>query len=265
LPDVSSKKEARRRIDRVAKVMRQFGLSDPGDIADALSEPPFPSLGALEKQVKALDLRLPGNTSSRFVAEALLAAVNDVSPATLKWRERFGKAPDLASIKPGAKQAGRYHRTIFAALQGIFDRALSNGTIEQEINKGIHRVDIMFDNFADNGFFADVRDRLQLISNHVPTECKNYTDDLNSPEYDQLSGRLNKQIGQVGMLVFRNLTDNKKALEHMKAKWAKDELIIMLDDAEILAMHKARYEGRPGDVDALLWKKVRQLRLNSAK
>jgi hypothetical protein len=51
----------------------------------------------------------------------------------------------------------------------------------------------------------------------------------------------------------------------MKAKWAKDELIIMLDDAEILAMHKARHEGRPGDVDALLWKKVRQLRLNSTK
>src|SRR5205807_1683080 len=107
-------------------------------IADALSEPPFPSLAALEKSVKALDLRLPPNVSSRFVAEALLAALNDVSAATLKWREKFGKAPDLASIKPGPNQAGRYHRTIFATLKGIFDGTLSNGKIEQEINKGIH-------------------------------------------------------------------------------------------------------------------------------
>jgi hypothetical protein len=39
----------------------------------------------------------------------------------------------------------------------------------------------------------------------------------------------------------------------------------MLDDEEILAMHQARYEGRPESVDALLWKKVRQLGLNSVK
>jgi hypothetical protein len=255
----------RRRIDRVAKAMRQFGLTDPGDISDALSEPPFPSLAALEKQVKALDLRLPGNLSPRFVAESLLAVVNDVSPDTLKWREKFGKPPNLASIRPGPAQAGLYHRTIFAALQGIFDGALSNGKIEQEINTGIHRVDIMFDNFAENGFFADVRVRLKLASDHVPTECKNYTDDLKSPEYDQLSGRLNGRIGQIGVLVIRKITDADKALEHIRAKWAKGELFIMFDDADILSMHQARFDGRAGDVDALLWGKVRQLKLNSAK
>jgi hypothetical protein len=196
---------------------------------------------------------------------ALLAAINDASPSTLKWRETFGKPPDLAAIQTGAKQASRYHRAIFQTLQGVFYGTLSNGQIEQEINRGIHRIDIMFDNFAKTGFFADVGKRLRLASNHVPAECKNYTDDLGSPEYDQLSGRLNRNLGQIGLLIYRKIIDPIKALEHVKAKWAKDELIIMLDDADILKLHKARHDGRPSEVDSLLWQKVRYLRLNSAK
>ena len=123
----------------------------------------------------------------------------------------------------------------------------------------------MFDNFATKGFFAGVRTRLKLESNYVPIECKNYTDDLGSPEYDQLSGRLNDEVGRVGLLVFRSIDNSEKALEHVRAKWAKRELIILLDDADIVRMHNARYDGKPDDVDALLWGKVRHLRLNSAK
>jgi hypothetical protein len=245
--------------------MRRFGLTDPGEIADALSEPPFPSLSVLERKVRSLDLRLPRNVSARLLSEALLATINDDSPSTLKWRETFGDAPKLAAIKPGATQAGLYHRAIFGALQGIFDGFLSNGRIEQEINTGIHRVDIMFDNFADKGFFAEVRNRLQLASNYVPTECKNYTADLSSPEYDQLSGRLNDDVGLVGLLVFRKIKDRTKALAHQQAKWKKREMIIMLDDADILRMHKARYDGRPGDINVILFDKVREIRLNSTK
>src|ERR1041384_4191550 len=106
--------------------MRQFGLTDPGDIADALSEPPFPSLASLERTIKSLDLRLPRNVSARLLSEALLTAVNDDSPATLKWREEFGNPPKLVAIKSGARQAALYHRAIFKALQGIFDGFLSN-------------------------------------------------------------------------------------------------------------------------------------------
>ncbi|HBB87602.1 MAG TPA: hypothetical protein DC047_08305 [Blastocatellia bacterium] len=245
--------------------MRRFGLTDPGEIVDALSEPPFPSRAALEKKLRSLDLRLPRNVSARLLSEALLASVSEDSPATLKWREKFGDAPKLAAIKSGATQAGLYHRTIFAALQGIFNGLLANGRIEQEINTGIHRVDIMFDNFADKGFFAEVRNSPQLSSNYVPIECKNYTADLESPEYDQLSGRLNDDVGRVGLLVFRKIKNRTKALAHQQAKWKKREMIIMLDDADILRLHKARYDGRPGDVDVVFFEKVREIQLNSTK
>jgi hypothetical protein len=245
--------------------MRQFGLADPGEIADALSEPPLPSLVALERKIKFLGLRLPPNVSSRFLAKALLAAVNDDLPATLKWQERFGTTPNFGALKPGVAHAARYHRTIFQALEGIFDGYLSNGKIEQQINTGIHRVDIMFDNDSKRGFFKEVRKRIGLESYYVPVECKNYGDDIGSPEYDQLSGRLNKQVGQIGLLVFRKVKDQTRALEHVKAKWSKDELIIILDDTDILRMHKARYDGQPHEVDEVLWNKVRSLKLNSIK
>lgn len=100
--------------------MRQFGLSDPGEIADELREPPFPSLATLERKIGSLNLRLPQNVSPRLVASALLAAVNEDSPATLKWRVTFGDAPKLSAIKPGATQAGRYHKAIFGALKWNF-------------------------------------------------------------------------------------------------------------------------------------------------
>ena len=265
MPENSSNKLRRKRLNSIAKVLRQFGLTDPGQIADALGEPPLPSHGALEKLLRSLDLRLPRNVSPRLIAQALLAAINEDSPLTLKWRETFGGTPNFAAIKPGAAHATRYHRTIFDSLKGIFDGTLSNGQIEQEINRGIHRVDIMFDNSADNGFFAQVGRRLNLPSSYVPTECKNYAADLGSPEYDQLSGRLNDEVGRVGLLVLRKINNPAKALEHQRAKWIKRELIIMLDDNDVLRMHKARYEGHPGDIEALLWKKVRQIRLNSTK
>ncbi|MCA1576251.1 MAG: hypothetical protein LC794_02660 [Acidobacteria bacterium] len=263
MPEDSSK--IRRRLDCIAKTMRQFGLTDPGEIGDALSEPPFPSLASLERTIKSLDLRLPRNVSARLLSEALLTAVNDESPATLKWRENFGDPPKLVAIKSGATQAALYHRTIFKALQGIFDGFLSNGRIEQEINTGIHRVDIMFDNFAEKGFFAEIRNRFQLPCTYVPTECKNYTSDLRSPEYDQLAGRLSDDVGRVGLLVFRTIKDRSKALMHQQTKWKKREMIIMLDDTDIMRMYKARYDGRPNDINGILFEKVREILLNSTK
>jgi hypothetical protein len=203
--------------------------------------------------------------SPRLIAQGLAAAVNSDSPATIKWRQKFGASPDLGSIRPGAAHATRYHRTIFKALQGIFDGELTNGQIEQEINTGIHRVDIMFDNSAEAGFFAEIRNRFKLQSNYVPAECKNYAADLGSPEYDQLSGRLNDDIGRVGLLVFREIADAKKALAHQQAKWKKGDVLILLDDSDVLRMHKARHDGRPDVVDDILRQKVRQLKLNTVK
>ena len=255
----------RRTIDQIRKVLAFFGVSDPGDIADLFKRKSRTTINDLEKVLKGLDLKLPSNVATKFVARSLLNAAFADDPLTLRWRDSFGKAPNLVTIKTGAKQASKYHRTIFGTLNGIFDGSLVNGRIEQEINTGIHRVDIMYENSANVGFFRGVKSRLSLKSDHVPVECKNYSDDVGSPEYDQLGGRLNDKDRQVGVLVVRNIVDKRKAFEHLKAKWAKRELIILLDDDEILAMHKARYDGETNLINERLWSKVHSLQLNSIK
>jgi hypothetical protein len=143
-------------------VLARFGVSDPGEIVDLFQRVANPSAADVEKTLKSLQLKLPPNISPRFVAESLLGGVLGVDPSVLKWRDTFGAAPKLAAIKTGAAQASTYHKMIFASLNGVFDASLSNGRIEQEINTGIHRVDIMYDNFASQGFFSDVRSRLSL-------------------------------------------------------------------------------------------------------
>jgi hypothetical protein len=65
--------------------------------------------------------------------------------------------------------------------------------------------------------------------------------------------------------VVRKIVDAKKSFEHVKAKWAKGELVIVLDDDDILKMYQARFDGAPDQVDNLLWSKVRSLQLNSQK
>jgi hypothetical protein len=255
----------RRQIDQIRKVLARFGVADPGEIVDLFRRIAVPSAADVEKTLKSIGLKLPANVTCRFVADSLLAGVFEFDPSILRWRDAFGAVPDLAAIKPGAKQASTYHKTIFASLNGIFDGSLANGRIEQEIHSGIHRVDIMHDNFSTHGFFSEVRSRLSLKSDYVPTECKNYSDDVGSPEYDQLGGRLNPNDRQVGLLVVRKIVDQRKSFGHVKAKWIKRELVIVLDDNDILKMHDARFRGDPQQVDALLWLKVRNLQLDSLK
>jgi hypothetical protein len=254
-----------RQLDQIRKVLGRFGVTDPGDITDLFRRVPNPITADVEGVLKALELKLPANISFRFVAESLLAGVFELAPSVLKWRDAFGAPPNLAAIKPGATQASKYHKAIFASLNGIFDGSLSNGRIEQEINTGIHRVDIMYDNFSKIGFFNELKGRISLKADFVPAECKNYSDDVGSPEYDQLGGRLNNNDRQVGLLVVRKIVDAKKSFEHVKAKWAKEELIVVLDDDDIVKMHRARFDGASDQIDKLLWLKVRSLQLSSQK
>jgi hypothetical protein len=132
----------RRTIDKIRKVLAQFGVSDPGEVVDLFKRKSHPSPGDLEKILRSLELKLPPNVTPHFVATSLLKAVFAEDPLTLKWRDTFGAVPNLTAIKTGAKHAGKYHRTIFESLNGILDGSLFNGHIEQEINTGIHRVDI---------------------------------------------------------------------------------------------------------------------------
>jgi hypothetical protein len=233
------------------------GIGTRLSLADNLTLP------RLQRLLSPFGDALPKGVTVEFLAKSVRVALGEVCPATLAWRERFAAVqPQLTRIASGRKHATRYHKHVFDLLLAIFDGFLTNGRIEQKMHTGVCRVDIMFDNTC--GVFFKIAKIIEKASPYIPFECKNYAGDLGSPEYDQLSGRLNRDIGAVGVLVFRSITDWGRANQHCQGKLKEDKYLILLDDSDLGAMYQKRYEGDLKGLDKIILDRLRALKLNVA-
>ncbi len=115
----------------------------------------------------------------------------------------------LEAIPTGARTASEYQSLIVGVLHFLLYPALSNPVLERPLNDGRKRIDISFDNTAETGVFARLRQDPFLISREVMIECKNYTHDLANPEIDQLIGRFDHRRGRFGIITCRTITDQK--------------------------------------------------------
>jgi len=138
----------------------------------------------------------------------------------------------IQAIQPGHAGAVWYHRAVRDLLAALFFPALSNCRIEDEIHSGRKRIDIVFDNVADIGFFRWVAQHRTAPT--IPVECKNYSRDPANPELDQIVNRLSWDRGRLGVLVCRNL-DNKDLLRERCRDTAKDDngYVLALDDCDL--------------------------------
>lgn len=167
---------------------------------------------------------------------------------------------ELDVIASGAQEANKYHSYILGVLTSIFHPDLINPKKERPINDGRKRIDITFDNISKDGFFYFIHSKHKIHCPIIIIECKNYSQDLKNPEYDQLTGRFSIRRGHFGILVCRKIEDKEKMI-----KSCKDVLndgrgcIIVLDDIDIKNMlrHMSNnfYEG----VDKILFDKLNQL------
>ena len=65
-------------------------------------------------------------------------------------------------------------------------------------------------------------------------ECKNYKEDIGNPEVDQLAGRFSVNRGKFGMLLFRDINDEKLLMNRCKDLCTdKSEIIIPLMDRDL--------------------------------
>jgi hypothetical protein len=60
----------------------------------------------------------------------------------------------FANIPTGAKHADQYHRLVMGSLTALFYPDLIQPHREWEIHGGRKRIDIVFTNAADSGFFS---------------------------------------------------------------------------------------------------------------
>ncbi len=141
----------------------------------------------------------------------------------------------LKETSSGKESATEYHNLIVGILELLLYPNLSAPKKEYPILEGRKRIDIIYNNSAETGFFYTLPNQLPLLTcPYVFVECKNYTGEVNNPELDQLSGRFSPHRGRVGILMCRTL-DSETGFIKRCADTYHDErgLIIPLCDADV--------------------------------
>lgn len=159
----------------------------------------------------------------------------------------------LSEIKAGAKSATIYHRTIVGIMELLFYPNLCTPVIEQEIHEGRKRIDIIFDNCAETGFFYRLSATHDIPCSFIAVECKNYSRDVANPELDQISGRFSPNRGKVGMIACRTI-DNMDLFLKRCSDTYKDQrgLIIPLVDNDFINLLKLFAAGNITEIESFL-------------
>jgi len=169
-------------------------------------------------------------------------------------------ARELPKISPGRKDADRYHRFMMGAITTLFYPSLIQPHKEWPINDGRKRVDIVYTNAANAGFFAQRRDGIKTQANVVIVECKNYSSDIGNEELDQLLGRFDDNRGRFGIVTCRSVDDQALLLKRCRDLSARSlAFIIVLTDEDVIKMLEFKETLEDQQIDNLLHSKFRHL------
>jgi hypothetical protein len=167
---------------------------------------------------------------------------------------------ELEGLAPGNDTANRYHDFIIGALEAIFSSQLRKPAKEEKIFDGRKRIDIVFNNRADVGFFRDLHVLHRVHCPYVFFECKNYSVDLKNPEFDQLTGRFSDKRGMFGILVCRANEDLDNIIKRCKDVVNSNRgYVLVLDDADIKAMLRLRSNQNYDAINNYMAEKFRPL------
>ena len=159
----------------------------------------------------------------------------------------------LKAIPMGTDNATAYHRTVVGILELLFYPYLCNPVIEHEIHDGRKRIDIVFDNCAESGFFFRLCNTHGIPSRFIMVECKNYSRDVANPEIDQVGGRFSANRGQIGIIACRAVDDMPKLLERCSDTFKDSRgLIIPMVDNDFYDLLNYKSEENEQAIDNFL-------------
>ena len=167
---------------------------------------------------------------------------------------------ELATIPTGASAADKYHMWTMRALTICFYPDLIQPHKEWEINDGRKRIDIVFTNAANQGFFAQRRDANNTAATMVIVECKNYSKDIVNPEIDQLLGRFDNNRGRFGIMTCRSVENEDRLLARQRdlAKGGQ-AFILTLTDQDFVTLLDAKAHLKDNLVENILHQKFREI------
>lgn len=169
-------------------------------------------------------------------------------------------ADHLNSIPMGSDSATVYHRTIVGILELLFYPYLCNPVIEHEIHEGRKRIDIVFDNCAESGFFFRLCNTHGLPSRFIMVECKNYSRDVANPELDQIAGRFSPNRGQMGIIACRSADDLNRLINRCSDTYKDSRgLILPLVDDDFHELLKYKASRNEMAIDNFLQKRFHMI------
>lgn len=148
----------------------------------------------------------------------------------------------VLAIPSGKAHADDYHRAVQHLLTALFYPALDMPFREFKTHEGRKRIDIVYTNLAESGFFHWLSNAGGVPSGLVIVECKNYTGKLANPEFDQLTSRFSPMRGKFGLLCYRGFKDNKNSVIQHCRDAALDQrgYVIALDDDDLRVLVESR-------------------------
>ena len=161
---------------------------------------------------------------------------------------------NVRAVPAGRDHADDYHRAVQHLLNALFYPWLDMPKRELSIHNGRKRIDIVYVNQAQHGFFQWLHMAGDVPSGQVVIECKNYTKALKNQEFDQLTGRFSPLRGKFGFLCYRGGADRKPDVVARCRDAALDDrgFVIALDDDDLATLVEARRVGGSQMFDYLL-------------
>jgi hypothetical protein len=200
----------------------------------------------------------------KFKSELRRTALSPTSTPMLQPNRKILSAKDridiLAKLKTGNDDATNFHKISFDNLIQIFGVRVSNPDSEVQINNGRKRIDIVFNNSDNQGFFKSLSQLHNIQCPKIFIECKNYGSEIGNPEIDQLHGRFNSRRGMFGILLCRSIQDKKKLLDRCKDVMHDGKgFILVLDDNDIETLLYFKEVKDENGIDNYLAKKLDEL------
>lgn len=166
----------------------------------------------------------------------------------------------LPHIKVGRDSADEYHLFVMGAFTALFYPSLIAPKKEWEINDGRKRIDILYTNASDAGFFSDRRDERGVNANVVVVECKNYSKDIANPELDQLIGRFSDSGGKFGIISCRGIDNEPLLLARCKDAVRRNQgRIIYISDTDLIRMLNWKSQMNDQEIERILFRKYSEI------
>jgi KTSC domain len=221
-------------------------------------------LESFEKQgIEVWDSFKIGQLFSKELEQAkdspLYAHFAKLSPAHTAKSKSEEFIYQLKNIKPGKKDWSQFQKLCINIFEYLFTPPLEKPLYELSDETRTNRRDIIFPNYADNGFWKFVRDK--YCADYVVIDAKNYSANVEKKEVLQISNYLKPfGTGLFGIIVCRK-NPKLNAIITQREHWmAYQKLVIFLNDNDIIQMLTLKEKSNsPEDV---IRQKIEEFRLS---